>query len=267
MKKIRQTVQSLLPLHALWLLLGCSPSWQPDTTQLQQDYLAAVNDARTALASEISHTLPAIVSPDKPDSELQEWMIDSEGRALILVGTLMSSADTLFYPGNRPFEMGEQMPWVTLPYDLSEHLLRRLPQCTDSAECRMRLVQLLGLPPTCSYDCLTFFYAEASRLFRPTPDPEVDDHEAQLDFPDTAPEHYRKWFKQNSEGSYNSDSPYPWTRLGYTYDWHRGTESVVGPGEFIVHTGAHVQVVRKVDVWSWYQAEKATLKKITKRMP
>ncbi|MFR4037224.1 MAG: hypothetical protein ACLTZT_05115 [Butyricimonas faecalis] len=65
----------------------------------------------------------------------------------------------------------------------------------------MRLVQLLGLPPACDYDCITFFYAEADGLFRPTPDNETTDHEAELDFPASATPDYREWFEDNKQFS------------------------------------------------------------------
>lgn len=217
-------------------------AWYTDSEALQRAYLAAVEDARMAKPEEICRTLPAIISPNALDDPRQDWKSDR-----VLVGSMMSAADAARFPGI------DYMPWVTLPYDLTDHLLRRLPQCTDSVECRMRLIQLLGLPPDCDYGYLTFFYADADSLFRPCPDTEITDHEAELDFPSGTPSAYREWFQANARASYDSTEPYPWTRLGYTYDWHPGTESIVGPGEFIVRLGGQMQVVRRVGVWTWYR--------------
>lgn len=116
----------------------------------------------------------------------------------------------------------------------------------------MRMIQLLGLPPDCNCDRLVFFYVPPSGLLRPTPDPEITDSEASLAFSVEAPEHYRKWFAQNSLFSYHSETPYPWTRLGYTYDWHSGGSSKVGPGEFVVHPGVKLRVKQVITVWDWY---------------
>lgn len=134
------------------------------------------------MPQEICHTLPAIVSPDSLDDPRQQWMVSADGKAFVLVGSMMSAAEAEGYPApsDELFTMDGRMPWVTLPYDLADHLLKRLPVCSDSLECRMRLVQLLGLPPACDYDCITFFYAEADGLFRPTTDHETTDHEAEL---------------------------------------------------------------------------------------
>ena len=233
----------------------CDRPWYQDTDVLDGCYLAAVQDAKEALPQEICYTLPAIVSPDNPDDPRQQWMISSNGKAFVLVSSMMSSAEAEGYPSpsDELFTMDARMPWVTLPYDLADHLLERLSACNDSLECRMRLVQLLGLPPTCDYDCITFFYAEADGLFRPTPDNETTDHEAELDFPVSATPDYRNWFEENEQFSYFSGTPFPWTRLGYTYDWHCGTNSHVGPGEFIIKQGAAVKIVAKMGIWSWYR--------------
>lgn len=241
-------------------------AWYLDMPQLQADYLKAVADAAVAEAHETCHTLPAITTPGEHPE--QEWTI-AEGRNMILVGTFTNPTDARRWTAGDVFRQDNLLPWVTLPHDLEAHL-RRLPPCADSLECRMRIVQLLGLPPDCDYDRMVFFYVAPEGLFRPSPDPEIDDHSASPDFaPDSStpdckgsasedckssvPAHYRKWFDANIAFSYHSDTPYPWTRLGYTYDWHRGTESVRGPGEFIVHPGAWVRLKRKVTVWRWYR--------------
>lgn len=50
------------------------------------------------------------------------------------------------------------------------------------------------------------------------------------------------WFAENAEYSYNPHR-YPWTGLGYTYDWaDNGTE--YGLSEFILKNGAEVTVER-----------------------
>lgn len=217
-------------------------------------YLAAVRDAEVALPEEISRELPAIVSAAKPDCEQQQWITLGDSTELVMVTSMMTGKRAESFPDTTEcFTMNQGKLWVTLPYDLEEHFRRRLPTCNDSTECRMRLVQLLGLPPTCNYDCLLIFYADAKSIIRPTPDNETTDHEAELRFPDAATAEYREWFEKNVQSSYHSNFPYPWTRLGYTYDWNCDTPSHIGPGEFIVKKGATVKIARKVDCWTWYK--------------
>ncbi|GHU44240.1 hypothetical protein FACS1894190_15440 [Spirochaetia bacterium] len=51
---------------------------------------------------------------------------------------------------------------------------------------------------------------------------------------------FKKWFDGNIVFSY-FDSAYPWTRLGYTYDWAPGSNEY-GLSEFIVLKGVTVNV-------------------------
>ena len=60
------------------------------------------------------------------------------------------------------------------------------------------------------------------------------------DFGESVDEEFKAWFDDNILWSYFYGE-YPWTRLGYTYDWaDNGTE--YGMTEFIVESGAEVKV-------------------------
>lgn len=57
----------------------------------------------------------------------------------------------------------------------------------------------------------------------------------------SAEESYVRWFNENILDSYFYGA-YPWTRLGYTYDWaDNGSE--YGLSEFLIRQGAEVEVV------------------------
>jgi hypothetical protein len=82
-------------------------------------------------------------------------------------------------------------------------------------------------------------------LFRPSPDPEISDHEAELDFPEsrryvTVSQSHRKWINDLIQTSYGPDG-YPWTRLGYTYDWGNPADEI-GLSEFVIRSGATITV-------------------------
>ena len=53
-------------------------------------------------------------------------------------------------------------------------------------------------------------------------------------------ETYKQWFDQNILWSYFT-SDYPWTRLGYTYDWSGG-ESEYGLSEFLIYDGSKTEI-------------------------
>ena len=83
----------------------------------------------------------------------------------------------------------------------------------------------------------------------------VTDKACALRFPDGVSEAHRAWFTNQEQKSYGADG-YPWTRLGYTYDWaNRRNEgrrqSEVGLSELVIRAGATVRVedVEKTDVY------------------
>ena len=225
--------------------------WYENTGQLWEDYMAAVEDAEVATAEEMDPDLAAIISPE--ESPQIEWL-ERDGRTFVLVGSAMTEEDSRYWESGQAdmFLLDDRLPWVTLPYDLTDHLKADVRQ-TDDHGIEMRVIQMLGLPPDCGYDHIVLFWAEKDSLFRPTPDPEIHDSEVLLDFRDDVDPRYRAWFEDYSRTAYHSDTPYPWTRLGYTYDWHSGSPSATGPAEFIVRPSTRVIVRDILSVPDWYR--------------
>ena len=82
-------------------------------------------------------------------------------------------------------------------------------------------------------------------LFRPSADPEISDCEAETEFRRqnryvTVSDDYVKWFNELKMRSYSADG-YPWTRLGYTYDWG-DRHCHIGLSEFVIMPGATVEI-------------------------
>ena len=107
-----------------------------------------------------------------------------------------------------------------------------------------RLKQLLGLPECNNYTSVTTAWVDADLLHRPA---NVADPTAtmKLTYQPTGDEAfdvtYKSWYDSNILGSYFNETKYPWTRLGYTYDWaDNGRE--YGLSEFIIFSGATVSV-------------------------
>ena len=180
-----------------------------------------------------------------------EWT-ERGGRQFVLVCSMTDGEYAGVWTAGRQFVTDGYTLWVVLPYELEERM-RRMPLMGDSLECRMRMLQLLGLPPDSPYDRLLFFYADRSALLRPCPNPDVGACATPDVFPGDLPAPYRKWFEARTALSYGEENPYPWTRLGYTYDWHRDAAQRRGLGEFIVPGGTEVIAVEQVTVWRWYR--------------
>lgn len=205
-----------------------SASADPDNDPVAA-YHAALEDAKTAEPDEIVTTLTAITSYN-PD-------IIRDGE-LVLMATWTNWDGYENQQGNT-LTLKKEV-WSTVSQELRVF-------CLDSGlqgeALDMRLRQLLGLPPDAPYDRVVELWVHPKDMFRPTPDPEISDHEAQLDFP--GPRRYinitathKRWFERNK--NYGEDG-YPWTRLGYTYDWGN-SKSEVGLSEFVIRRGAKVKV-------------------------
>jgi len=103
----------------------------------------------------------------------------------------------------------------------------------------MRFKQLIGLPEDYNYTHFTAFGVMPSDVIRPAyqPDPQKQITPAMLDGSSLG--EYEEWFRQNEHWSYR-EAEWPWTRLGYTYDWAEGHEK--GLCEFIILPGAEINV-------------------------
>ena len=104
----------------------------------------------------------------------------------------------------------------------------------------LRMEQLIGLPPQKHYSHFTLMWVDPKDIFRPAQDSSVNKTDITLGFPEGTDEAHKQWFYDNQKYSYTPHR-YPWTGMGYTYDWaDNGTE--YGYSEYIVRDGAVVSV-------------------------
>jgi hypothetical protein len=248
----------------------------------QSDYNAAVQDAMTMTTAKISKNLTAIRS----DNGNLLWENGMAGTRVLVVTYIASQAACESYndPGAPGCKAGQECPsygynsWVTAAPEL-KNLLGNSPTL-------LRVTQALGLPPpaagkTLDNTCVLELYVSPANLFRPSPDPEVTDQEAELTFPadgfrkfdstalvysdmpcDTTlcsscqsgkcgMTSYQNWFNLRRANIYTQSSPYPWTALGYTYDWGNPVAPHIGLSEFVINPGsAGIPVFIKSATWT-----------------
>ena len=203
--------------------------------QLDKAYKAAVADAAVVEPNEISRNLTAIV-----DYNDQLVWDDSTGEARVLVVTWTSYTGYDSQVGQTITTTRET--WVTAAPQVQQFAAR---QRLKPPGLTLRLEELLGVPPNNGKTRFIEFWAKPADLYRPSPDPEITDQEAELDFPQstryvTVDPNYVQWF-DNLEATSYGDNGYPWTRLGYTYDWGNAHDHV-GLSEFVIRPGATVEV-------------------------
>ncbi len=254
--------------HSLALLLavatlffaGCgndSSTLPVAPISVQALYSSAVHDTRTVTTAEISRNLTPIVNDNKD----LIWENGVAGSRVLILSWIKSS-DAKYYDGTVDPACAVGLSnctlkadiWVTVVPEMKNFFRGAMPQ-------PLRITQLLGTPPEYAEEerSMVELWVSPGDMFRPCPDPEITDRECQAEFPadpfrifssteliraTEGPErgifmNYTGWFSNRKKyiyyypRNYPTTEPYPWTRLGYTYDW--GSLNHMGLSEFVVH--------------------------------
>lgn len=197
---------------------------------LDQMYTNAIEDAMVAKESEVYNGLTPIV---ENNSNLIWRGTPGNESALVVTWTKYASS----YPVNESITTSWGDTWVTVAPEIQVFFQVHVKAGTNVT---VRAAELLGMPANTSNTYFVEFWANPQSLFRPTPDNEITDTVASLTFPSSATAEYKDWFNSNIINSYYP-MKYPWTRLGYTYDWGN-TGNHVGLSEFILKQNSTVTV-------------------------
>lgn len=237
--------------------VDCASVAQPTTTSvpeppLPQAYLDAVEDAKIAEPGEIYRNLTPIVWYN---SDLK-W---DKSRVLVVAWTSFRGyAENVGNSMVLPRDL-----WVTAVPDLQKFC--KAYRLTSQTSLEYRLNQVLGLPPDTATTnrYIVELWVEPRSLFRPSKDPNITDHEAELEFPlpnafESISNSYQDWFTQQFKSRYGSSSNasaavinYPWTQLGYTYDWGNQSDwqkldpkrsPHIGLSEFVIREWSQITV-------------------------
>lgn len=202
--------------------------------QLENLYQAAVEDAIIADSSEICDSLWQI---NTSNTKLEWKTINNE--TYVLVGNFNKYPDSY---SDTSVVNSWGLIWVFIPEQFSSRLMSTTIVDNDTL---MRIRQLLGMPPTNTNNYIVELWVKPADLYRPSADSEINDRTAGLYFPSNTDPDYAQWFNQNIYDSYFGQwMHYPWTRLGYTYDWaNPATE--VGVSEYCIKTNS-VLFVKKL---------------------
>lgn len=229
---------------------------QPDLTgdELAAAFDDAVADAAVREFHEISRDLKAL-TPDNDDPALI-W--DATGRVKVIVWTGDYWAG--LQPGNivGNFSPADDLSlgyfMYVAPYgQMVDYMLKHKFPLNQEMNNRLALAQKLGLQPadgtTTRKTRFLILWAPPEALFRPAPDPEVDDFEAQLARSygqvDIANPWITKHYDWKMANSYTGGADYPFTGFGYTYDWS-GNGSAIGASEFVILPGHDIEVIDNV---------------------
>lgn len=141
------------------------------------------------------------------------------------------------YPEGEPMVIDWDLLWVALE---SEERARCAGFPRRNLE--RRLEQLLGLPPTGEPRRYVVLEVARSALRRPCFEPDPTAARCPLEPAPGVPQEFLDWLGANALASYRVPGGFPWTRLGYTYDWRPGAPEY-GVAEFVLLRGTAARVV------------------------
>jgi hypothetical protein len=226
-----------------------------DCTGIWEGYCKAVAEARYPQQSGISRNLVPIVEA----TQALAW----QNGAVLMVSWSKSAYFNQSMVG-QSYTASFGPMWLTASPFLQQ-FCRGLGLSGDAL--RLRLAQRLGIPPNTQNDVFVGVLAQPASFFRPCPDPEITDSECEVNLttapspPDgtcpwassfagqtsnqfvTVSQSHLSWMCSNWTSSYTGDptTSYPWTALGYTYDWGN-PQSVIGESEFVLPKGGAVTI-------------------------
>ena len=221
-----------------WHLLRGETVEVTDINVLAIMYSNAMVSVTNVVASKIQRDLTSITE----DNADLTWRTNpgTGERELLVMSFMKVAAATNYYRVGQETSMRYVEAWVTLVPE-AKNICRNY----TGTNLLLRLKQVLGLPAISQNDTIVEYYVNPLYLLRPSRDPEITDHESEVAFRTNTPyvdmvsTNYVGWF-QSTIASRNYGmtngvwSGYPWTQLGYTYDWSKTGNNVMGLSEFVV---------------------------------
>lgn len=221
----------LLIFISIVLFISCeNNSNSNDELTLEEIYELACDDAISATYSEIWDSLTIIRDDNKQLIRLDDY---------VLVCTFTQFPESYTIGDTIVTSWGDT--WVTVVPEVKQQFFNY--QFLDDSSFILRNNQLLGLPIESGCTHYAEVFVKPEDLFRPSPDNEITDSVVYLNFPANTDNDYKIWFNNNLKNSYFPDEGprYPWTRLGYTYDWNPNTDEI-GVSEFVIKPNSKVIV-------------------------
>lgn len=218
-------------------LLGLPPLFSQTLDELYEN---ALRDAAYPESREISDSLLVI---DKKTPNLVWKTIDNQEYVLAVSWVM----DKTYFEKSPTYENGERIVWLTLAPQLRKFAQNYAIQY-GKEKVALRMEQLLGLPPNSKHEFFVEMWVRPQDICRPCWDAEISDNRCELCKPANIDADYAAWFYQLRAESYANCYLYdkfPWTQLGYTYDWHPENKTHHGLSEFIIWKNKKV-IIHKI---------------------
>lgn len=225
---------------------NASTTTPPPSETREARFARAMQDAERAQPEEVAGLV--VLSADNPDLRTRT----REGHTEVLMATMTNG---VYYRDSvgQAKRLDHATVWATAVPEVAT-FCRALG--LEGAPLRERVYEYLGLRPESAHPDFVEFWVDISVVVRPCPDPETNDATCGLGAPSEIPFEagaFRSWFEALAASSY-TDTGYPWTRLGYTYDWGAGANER-GASEFLVPKGTEVYIEAVSDAGRYCAAQ------------
>jgi hypothetical protein len=167
-------------------------------------------------------------------------------------------------PGDEKSKTEERYTWVT-PFPQLEDTCRGFK--LSGPALHERTIQYLGLRIDDDRPFVVELWVDPNDTFRPCADPETGDRKCDLGLPKLDGKEAKAgvldhagWFSKQF-AYYYDQNPYPWTRLGYTYDWG-DSDHHVGASEYVIRPGVSVWVAGVSSLDDYCRADPAIAREI-----
>jgi hypothetical protein len=255
-KRLKEMCQSTNPTVSKWgilistvVLLFLTGAQGAEGQDNWDAYRNAIKDAAT-----YNHNKVLRLHPLQPDG----------GRVRVVTYTNYPYPDG---PYPKQYHIPERVyVWVTADGEV-QNVCRQFH--LTGGELTLRLNQLLGLRPDTNYTHFLVLSVPAGRIFRPTPDPSTTqafpcadpkDDECGNAFPSSAPASHIVWMSKQSLKAYqigqaHSEDGFPWTHLGFTYDWAPYVSNKYGASEYVIMEDTEVSILEKTGMDPYCSSE------------
>ncbi len=235
---------AIFAVVSIIILEGCKKDMgSPAAPDLNQLYANAITDAMVTEGIERIDTLWPI---SNTNSKLQWKTVN--GKQYVLMATFMRFPAS--YPEGDSITTTWGDAWLFIPQQMK---MRISSSFKAGADTLTRICQMLGLPPVNSRTNthIAEMWVPADSLQRPAGNPDIRATSASEVLIGGATPSYMNWFNNYIIYAYYhtltsaTDFHYPWTRLGYTYDWAPDSHEV-GLSEYVLRakTGCWVNKTR-----------------------
>lgn len=110
-----------------------------------------------------------------------------------------------------------------------------------SEKSRVRIIQYLGLYPEIKKDRFLNIWVKPEDLFRPCRDPQIHDSNCQANWPQNVNNNHKTWLKNYKKNAHTpGPNSFPFTMMGYTYDWAPKKMNRKGVSEYVIRKSAEL---------------------------